>query len=65
MIMGTKAEKKHYGWTIVICCVLIYFTTSVVTVSLGNFVSPVVNDFGIQVRQLTLTNSIEQALAAV
>lgn len=65
MIMGTKAEKKHYGWTIVICCVLIYFTTSVVTVSLGNFVSPVVNDFGIQVRQLTLTNSIECAVMAV
>ena len=65
MIMGTKTEKRHYGWTIVVCCVLIYFTTSVVTVSLGNFVSPVVHDFGIQVRQLTLTNSIECAVMAV
>ena len=63
--METKGEKRHYAWTIVICCVLIYFTTSVVTVSLGNFISPVVNDFGIQVRQLTLTNSIECAVMAV
>lgn len=63
--MGRKTEKRHYAWTIVVCCVLVYFTTSVVTVSLGNFISPVVNDFGIQVRQLTLTNSIECAVMAV
>ena len=63
--MKETKQKRHYAWTIVICCVLVYFTTSVVTVSLGNFVSPVVNDFGIQVWQMMLVSSIECAVMAV
>lgn len=63
--MNREKQKRHYAWTIVICCILIYFTTSVISVSLTNFISPVVKDFGIQVRQIMLTSSIECAVMAV
>ena len=49
--MNTQKSKRHYAWTIVACCILTSFTTSVIGVSLTNFISPVVADFGIEVHQ--------------
>lgn len=63
--MNSKKPKRHYAWTIVICCILVYFTTSVTGVSLTNFVTPVVTEFGIGVQQIMLTSSIECAVMAV
>ena len=63
--MNTQKSKRHYAWTIVACCILTSFTTSVIGVSLTNFISPVVADFGIEVHQLTLTSSIQCAVMAL
>ncbi|MCC8103288.1 MAG: MFS transporter [Clostridiales bacterium] len=58
-------QEKHYAWTIMVCCILIYFSTSIINVSIGNFVTPVVEEFGILVRQMTIVSGIECAVMAV
>lgn len=63
--MKKEKKQKHYAWTIVIACIMVYFTTSVTQVSLGNFVTPVVADFGITVQKMMLVSSIQCAVMAV
>ena len=59
-------KKKHYAWKIVIACILIKLGTSgFVSVAMGNFVTPIVNDLGCKVSQLTMYTSIDAIAMAL
>ena len=61
-----KKEKMHYAWKIVIACILIKLGTGGFTgIAMGNFVTPIVNELGCQVSELTTYtnfNAISMAL---
>lgn len=58
--MEQKKEKMHYAWKIVIACILMKLGTGgACQAAVGNFITPIVNDLGCQVSQLTMFTSIQ------
>lgn len=54
-----KKQKMHYAWKIVIACVLMKLGTGgALGVAVSNFVSPIVEELGCEVSQLTMFTSI-------
>lgn len=58
--MKKKDESMHYAWKIVIACILMKLGTGgACQAAVGNFITPIVNDLGCQVSQLTMFTSIQ------
>lgn len=58
--MKQEKQKMHYAWKIVIACILMKLGTGgACQAAVGNFITPIVNDLGCQVSQLTMFTSIQ------
>ncbi|MCC8103290.1 MAG: MFS transporter [Clostridiales bacterium] len=66
--MSTKTSngRQHYAWKIMFACIMIKIGSSAVTgAAMGNFITPIVNELGCQVSQLTMFVSIEAVAMAL
>lgn len=55
-----KKGKMHYAWKIVIACILMKLGTGgACMAAVGNFITPIVQELGCQVSQLTMFTSIQ------
>lgn len=63
--MGTT-KKMHYAWKVVIACILIKIgSAGALSASMGNFVTPIVQELGCQVSQFTMVTSIQAVAMAL
>ena len=52
--MKNEKTKMHYAWKIVIACILMKLGTGgACAAAVGNFITPIVQDLGCKVSQLT------------
>lgn len=64
--MKSQSIRKHYAWRILIACILIKLgTAGVSTAIVGNFVAPIVKEFGCEVSQFTTMISINAIAMAL
>lgn len=58
--MGGKSGRPHYAWKIMIACMCIKMgSAGALTVAMGNFVTPIVQDLNCEVSSLTMFVSIQ------
>ena len=58
--MKQEKAKMHYAWKIVIACILMKLGTGGATAAaVGNFITPIVQELGCKVSQLTMFTSIQ------
>ncbi|AVM68539.1 hypothetical protein C3V36_04330 [Lachnospiraceae bacterium oral taxon 500] len=58
--MKNEKTKMHYAWKIVIACILMKLGTGgACAAAVGNFITPIVQDLGCKVSQLTMFTSIQ------
>lgn len=59
-------DKTHYAWKILIACIAIKIGTGGASAAaMANFITPIVNDLGCQVSQLTLYTSVNAIAMAL
>ena len=58
--MKQEKAKMHYAWKIVIACILMKLGTGgAAAAAVGNFITPIVQELGCKVSQLTMFTSIQ------
>ena len=61
-----KNNKLHYGWKVMIACILIKIGTAGMTgVAMGNFVTPIIRELGCSVSALTAYTSVNAIAMAL
>lgn len=64
-MQSVKKQKLHYAWVILTCSILMAIAGFGVAGSItGNFVTPVVQEFGVSVSSFTMFTSVEAAAMA-
>ena len=64
--MKNNSKKMHYAWKVLIACILIKIgTAGAVQMAMGNFITPVVQELGCQVSELTTYTSINAITMAL
>lgn len=64
--MKQDTKKMHYAWKVLIACILIKIgTAGAVQVAMGNFVTPIVQELGCNVSELTTYTSINAVTMAL
>ena len=61
-----KTQKMHYAWKVMIACILIKVGTAAAAyMAMGNFITPIVQELGCQVSELTMYTSINAITMAL
>ncbi|MBC5581398.1 MFS transporter [Anaerofilum sp. BX8] len=60
-----KQGSIHYAWVVVLCCVMMSFTSMIANAACGNFTTPVVQELGCSVSSFTLFISIQAGSMAL